>query len=76
MVTKTMMPDELRRRGYEALVRELGPDGFIRFLQDLRPGFGDFTAERRAKMDANPETLDVILGEIGQMHARQSILND
>jgi hypothetical protein len=66
MATKTLTPDELRRRGYEALVKELGPDGFVRFLQYLREGHGDYTAERRARLDADPETLDRILDEINQ----------
>ncbi len=38
--------DEIRRRGLEALVRELGPLGMARFLQQFESGRGDYTAER------------------------------
>lgn len=31
---------------FEALVRELGPVGMVRFLQQLETGSGDYTAER------------------------------
>ena len=38
--------DEIRRKGLEALVRELGPLGMARFLQQFESGRGDYTAER------------------------------
>ena len=38
--------DEIRRKGLEALVRELGPLGMARFLQQFESGHGDYTAER------------------------------
>ncbi len=38
--------DEIRRKGLEALVRELGPLGMTRFLQQYESGRGDYTAER------------------------------
>ena len=38
--------DEIRRKGLEALVRELGPLGMARFLQQFESGSGDYTAER------------------------------
>lgn len=44
-VTK-MTPAEIRRKGIEALSRELGVVGMARFLQQLEPGHGDYTAER------------------------------
>jgi hypothetical protein len=38
--------EELRRAGLEALARELGPVGMVRFLQQFETGSGDYTAER------------------------------
>jgi len=38
--------DQIRRAGIEALVRELGPVGMIRFLQQYEPGAGDYTADK------------------------------
>lgn len=38
--------DEIRRKGLEALARELGPLGMARFLQQFESGRGDYTAER------------------------------
>ena len=42
-----MTPIELRERGYQALVKELGQVDAIRFLQDTGWGFGDYTQERQ-----------------------------
>lgn len=38
--------DEIRRAGLDALARELGPVGMVRFLQQFETGSGDYTAER------------------------------
>ncbi len=38
--------EEIRRKGIEALVRELGPLGMARFLQQFESGTGDYTTER------------------------------
>lgn len=38
---------EIRTLGFEALVRELGPAGAIRFIQQYETGYGDYTRERR-----------------------------
>jgi hypothetical protein len=43
--------DEILRAAMEALQRELGPSGMIQFLQQLRPGKGDYTAERHKILD-------------------------
>ena len=48
-MTTTSTPaslDEIYRAGLEALRRELGLVGMIRFLQQVRPPSGDYTAER------------------------------
>ena len=38
--------EEIRTRGLEALSRELGPVGLVRFLQQFETGQGNYTAER------------------------------
>lgn len=43
--------NEIRDRGYAALLRELGPTGYVRFIQRFDPGSGDYTAERHAWLD-------------------------
>ncbi|TWT42001.1 hypothetical protein RAS1_31280 [Phycisphaerae bacterium RAS1] len=40
-------PVELRYRGFQALVRELGYVDALRFLRDCGYGAGDYTEERR-----------------------------
>lgn len=39
--------EDIRRAGIEALTRELGPVGLVRFLQQFETGHGDYTAERQ-----------------------------
>ena len=51
--TTSQTDEEILRAGYDALVRELGLVGMIRFIQQIRPGKGDYTAERQ-----QPDTLD------------------
>ncbi|MGB3507758.1 MAG: hypothetical protein WBA93_00625 [Microcoleaceae cyanobacterium] len=41
-----MKPIELRRKGYQALVDNLGQINTIRFLQQVGWGHGDYTKER------------------------------
>ncbi len=37
---------EIRTLGFEALLRELGPAGAIRFIQQYETGHGDYTRDR------------------------------
>lgn len=46
MSAHAMPLEEIRRLGLEALTRQLGPVGMIRFLQQFETGRGDYTAER------------------------------
>jgi hypothetical protein len=46
-----MTPSEIRAKGYAALLRELGPEGYVRFLQQFTPGRGDYTKERQQWAD-------------------------
>jgi len=46
MNTRRMTLDQIYEAGLDALSRELGPVGMIRFLQQLETGKGDYTKER------------------------------
>ena len=46
-----MTLDEIRRRGLEALTRELGKAGMMRFMQQFETGSGNYARERRAWVD-------------------------
>ena len=46
MSAHAMPLEEIRRLGLEALTRQLGPVGMVRFLQQFEMGQGDYTAER------------------------------
>ncbi len=41
---------ELRAKGYQALVKELGQIDTIRFLQEMGWGSGDYTKERQESL--------------------------
>ena len=44
--------EQIRRQGLEALRRELGVTGMIRFLQQFENGSGDYARDRHAWVDA------------------------
>jgi hypothetical protein len=46
MNAATMTLEQLRQTGLQALSRDLGPVGLIRFLQQFEMGHGDYTTER------------------------------
>ena len=68
MTTLEVPTAELLERGYRALLQELGPAGFIRFVQHFRPGTGDYTAERHTWL---PHSVD----EVAQLMAARSTGN-
>jgi hypothetical protein len=43
--------EEIRQRGLEALRKELGRAGMIRFLQQFESGSGEYAQERHAWVD-------------------------
>jgi len=47
-----MTPLELREKGYQALVNQLGQVDAIRFLQEMGWGSSDYTQERRERLDS------------------------
>ncbi len=44
--TRHLTPEQIRSAGLQALTRELGVDGMVRFLQQFENGSGDYTKER------------------------------
>jgi len=46
-----MTSEEIRQAGLEALFRELGPAGTVRFLQQFETGQGDYSQERHSWLD-------------------------
>jgi hypothetical protein len=61
-IEKPMTLEEIRRAGLEALRRELGLVGMIRFLQLFETGRGDYSVERHEWLDQLD--LDSIVEEI------------
>lgn len=51
MTVSTMTLNQIRQKGLEALSRELGPVGMIRFLQQFETGYGDYSIERHEWLD-------------------------
>jgi len=47
-----MTPEQIRLAGLEALARELGPVGMVRFLQQFDIGRGDYSKERHQWLDS------------------------
>lgn len=43
MTTENLTLYEIRTLGFDALIRELGPAGAIRFIQQYEAGHGDYT---------------------------------
>jgi hypothetical protein len=66
-MTRTL--DEIRRKGLEALRRELGPAGMVRFLQQFEAGSGDYARARRTWVDE--VTLDDIRAAAGRKRAKK-----
>ena len=46
MSTKTLTPNQVRKRGMEALTRDLGVAGMVQFMQQFSSGTGDYSRER------------------------------
>ena len=47
MTTENLTLYEIRTIGFDALIRELGPAGAIRFIQQYESGQGDYTRNRK-----------------------------
>lgn len=68
MSVQTMTLEQIRLAGLEALARDLGPTGMVRFLQQFETGQGDYTADRHRWL----EDLDVktVVKKIKQQRER------
>jgi hypothetical protein len=62
--------EQIRTRGLQALLRELGPVDTARFLQQFDPGKGDYTQERHAWLDGLP--LDQIVQAVEEERPRKA----
>lgn len=57
-----MTLDEIRQKGLDALFRELGPIGMMRFLQQYEPGSGNYARERRKWVEkTTPDELRTLV---------------
>jgi hypothetical protein len=68
-----MTPVEIQKAGLSVLIQELGPVGFIRFIQQYELGEGDYTAERHKWLDRL--TVDEVL-ELVQAEQNRRILEN
>lgn len=64
MSSRTMTRDQIRAAGLDALARELGHVGMVRFLQQFETGRGDYAKERHEWLDE--EDIEAVLKEIRQ----------
>lgn len=70
MNTRPMSLQEIRAAGLEALARELGPVGMVRFLQQFETGRGDYTRERESWL--GNETVEALAEKIKTSKAAKS----
>ena len=59
---QTMSLEQIRIAGMEALARELGTVGMVRFLQQFETGHGDYSKDRRQWLD--DQDMDTVLKRI------------
>ncbi len=62
MNAQTRSLEQIRIAGMEALARELGMVGMIRFLQQFETGHGDYSKDRHKWLDE--QDLDAIVKRI------------
>lgn len=62
MNAHTMSLEEIRITGMEALARELGIVGMIRFLQQFETGHGDYSKDRHQWLD--DQNMDSVIKRI------------
>ena len=68
-ISTTMSLDEIDEAGLEALYRELGPAGMVRFIHQFDKGSGDYTAER-ARLQAGT-TIEDVMAAIRKVRAER-----
>ena len=62
MITESMTLNEIQQAGLAVLSRELGPVGFVRFLQMFERGYGDYSQERSSWLEE--QSIDDIVKRI------------
>ena len=62
MIDEKASPEQVRRTGLEALTRELGAVGMVRFLQQFDMGLGDYAVDRHKWQDQM--TVEDVLAQI------------
>lgn len=62
MNAQMMSLEQIRIAGMEALARELGVVGMVRFLQQFETGHGDYSKDRHAWLD--DQELDAVVKRI------------
>ena len=68
MITESMTLNEIQQAGLAALSRELGPVGFVRFLQMFERGYGDYSQERSGWLDK--QSIDDIVKRIQEKQSQ------
>ncbi len=68
--TSEMTPAAIRKAGLDILAKELGPNGFVKFMQQFENGSGDYTAERHQWLDG--ADIDSILDGLRKMREEQT----
>lgn len=62
MNAQSMSLEQIRIAGMEALARELGIVGMVRFLQQFETGHGDYTKDRHKWLD--DQDMDAVVKRI------------
>ena len=62
MNTQMMSLEQIRIAGMEALARELGIVGMVRFLQQFETGHGDYSKDRHKWLD--DQAMDTVVRRI------------
>ena len=65
-----MSLEQIRQKGLDALARELGPVGLVRFLQQFEMGEGDYSAGRHASL--GPGDVSALVSEIRRLRAAET----
>jgi len=67
---KEMTAEQIRHHGLEALKRELGVVGMVRFMQQFTNGKGDYSVERHQWLDQL--TQEEIMDQIRALQQRNA----
>ena len=70
MIIESMTLNEIQQAGLAALSRELGPVGFVRFIQMFERGHGDYSKERSGWLEE--QSIDDIVNRIQEKQSQQN----